>query len=60
MSENKFKAAVDSTPGIQYQDIKHLPFYWVATSGIDIRNRNKMAKLSTMNVKLVSSPLTVK
>jgi len=146
MSENKFKAAVDSTPGIQYQEgkgalsnqykrkvdvvdcqgsvnideclkdrpegrgqcrwdyalgchdkayfieihsadtknidevikkadwlrhwlqssakaldaIKHLPFYWVATSGIDIRNRNKMAKLSTMNVKLVSSPLTVK
>ncbi|MCR5453803.1 MAG: hypothetical protein K6F33_02295 [Bacteroidales bacterium] len=41
-------------------EIKHLPFYWVATSGIDIRNRTKMAKLATMNVKLVASPLVIK
>ena len=40
--------------------IKQLPFYWVATSGIDIRNRNKMAKLATLNVKLTASPLVVR
>ncbi len=48
------------TSAQKLDEIKHLPFYWVATSGIDVRNRNKMAKLATLNVKLVSSPLVIK
>ena len=48
------------TSAPKLNEIKHYPFYWVATSGIDIRNRNKMAKLATMNVKLVSSPLVIR